>query len=160
MGVVYTIADLHLGHTNMALHRGFNSIKEHDNFIVEKWNSVVNKRDTVWILGDVTMSKASEYWKLDLLNGIKKVVLGNHDKPQHSIKMLNYVNSVCGVMEKGGWIFTHIPIHPHELYERYLGNVHGHMHENSIADDRYINVSAERLSYTPVLITDLINLKL
>lgn len=39
----FVISDLHLGHTNMALHRGFTSVEEHDDYIISKWNSVVNK---------------------------------------------------------------------------------------------------------------------
>ena len=44
MARVFFIADLHLGHTNMALKRGFATVEEHDEHIIEKWNSVVHKQ--------------------------------------------------------------------------------------------------------------------
>lgn len=153
MGRILYISDTHFGHTNMALNRGFSSAEEMDEHIVQKWNSKVLKKDTVWILGDVTMEKAN-YEILSRLNGYKKVVLGNHDKPQHIPKLLQYVNSVCGMYKKGGYIFTHCPIHESEL-DRFHRNIHGHVHENSLDDDRYINVSCEVVDYTPKLIEEL-----
>mgnify|MGYP002477993094 CR=1 FL=1 len=59
MSVVRFIADLHLGHTNMAIKRGFLTVEEHDEYIITQWNSVVNKRDVTYILGDITMEKKS-----------------------------------------------------------------------------------------------------
>jgi calcineurin-like phosphoesterase family protein len=55
----------------MAKRRGFSSIEEHDEHIIAKWNSVVNKRDVTYILGDMTMEKSSPYPLLDRLNGFK-----------------------------------------------------------------------------------------
>jgi calcineurin-like phosphoesterase family protein len=42
MSIVRFIADLHLSHENMAKRRGFSTIEEHDEHIIEKWNSVVH----------------------------------------------------------------------------------------------------------------------
>lgn len=145
----YVIADLHFSHLNMALKRGFSSMEEHDQHIVDRWNSVVRKKDTVWILGDITMEKTSPYHLLDKLNGYKKVVLGNHDNGNHIPELLKHVNSVCGMVKHKGFLLTHCPVHESQL-ERYDANIHGHVHENSLEDYRYINVSAEVLDYTPV----------
>jgi len=145
----------------MALRRGFKDAHVMNDHMVNQWNSVVTKRDIVWILGDITMEKATDYWILDTLNGTKKVVLGNHDKPNHSVQLLNYVNSVAGMVKFKGvkdcpvWL-THCPIHPNELEYRVKFNVHGHVHEQPIDDPRYINVSAEMVDYTPQILTELI----
>lgn len=151
MGRVHIISDLHLGHENMAKKRGFISSLEHDEFIVNNWNLWVSKRDTVWILGDITMEKSSPYPILDRLNGYKKVVLGNHDQPQHIPELLKHVNSVCGMIKYKGFILTHCPIHESEL-GRFSKNIHGHVHENTLPDERYVNVSCEAVNYTPILI--------
>ena len=147
---VFVISDPHFGHENMAIKRGFSSSKEHDEHIVHKWNSVVNKKDTVWILGDITMVKAN-YEILDRLKGIKKVVLGNHDMPQHVEKLLKHVNKVAGMVNLKGFALTHCPIHPCEI-ERFRKNIHGHIHELHILDDRYVNVCCEVVDYTPILL--------
>lgn len=149
MGKVFIISDLHLGHKNMAIKRGFKDSVEHDNFIIEQWNKVVSKRDTVWVLGDITMEKSSFYYLLDKLNGYKKIVLGNHDQPQHVPELLKHVNSVCGVIKHGGFILSHCPVHESEL-ERYYKNIHGHVHEKTLPDERYINVCCEAVNFTPI----------
>ena len=154
MGQVHVISDLHFSHKNMAIHRGFKDEVEHDNYIIEKWNSVVLKRDTVWILGDITMEKTSPYNLLDKLNGFKKVVLGNHDKPQHVQELLKHVNCVCGMITYKGFIMSHCPIHEREL-GRFGINLHGHVHEKSLDDSRYINVSCEVVDYTPLNLDEL-----
>jgi calcineurin-like phosphoesterase family protein len=138
----------------MALKRGFLSADEMDEHIVKMWNSKVLKKDTVYILGDITMEKAN-YEILNRLNGYKKVVLGNHDQPQHIPKLLQFVNSVCGMYKKGGYVLTHCPIHESEV-TRFHRNIHGHVHENSLDDYRYINVSCEVVNYTPMLLEELI----
>jgi calcineurin-like phosphoesterase family protein len=156
MSIVRFIADLHFGHGNMAIKRGFTTVEEHDEHIITKWNSVVNKRDITYILGDITMEKSTPYHLLDRLNGTKKVILGNHDKPSHVPELLKYVNSVGGMVQYKGYILTHCPIHPSQLEFRYSKNIHGHVHSNSLDDGRYINVSAEVVNYVPKTIDELI----
>jgi len=148
------ISDLHFGHKNMAIKRGFQSELEHDIYIIKLWNSVVEPKDITWILGDITMEKVDSYYKLNSLNGIKKVILGNHDQSQHVPELLNYVDRVAGMVDienkiYGNFILTHCPIHTNELEFRYKYNIHGHVHENSLKDIRYINVCCEAINYTP-----------
>jgi calcineurin-like phosphoesterase family protein len=131
MSIVRFIADLHLSHANMAKRRGFSSIEEHDEHIIAQWNSVVHKRDITYILGDVTMEKSSPYPLLDRLNGLKHIVLGNHDRRQDVPHLLQYVESVGGMIQYKGIILTHCPIHPSELEYRFNKNIHGHIHDKS-----------------------------
>jgi calcineurin-like phosphoesterase family protein len=155
---VFFISDTHFGHTNMALKRGFSSSAEMDEHIVEQWNSVVRKSDVVYLLGDISMEK-SNYEILDRLKGFKKVILGNHDMPQHVTKLLNHVNSVCGMYKYKNFILSHAPIHECEI-KRFQKNIHGHVHENSVPDARYINVSCEVVDYTPRTLDELMNVKI
>jgi len=164
MATVRFIADLHLSHTNMATRRGFSIVEEHDEHIIERWNSVVHKRDVTYILGDVTMEKSAPYALLNRLNGLKHVVLGNHDRRQDVKKLLEYVESVAGMTQYKGVILTHAPIHTRELEYRFKYNVHGHIHNNQvmkeagrmqIPDERYICVSCERVSYLPKTLEEL-----
>jgi len=164
MARVFFIADLHLSHTNMALKRGFATVEEHDEHIIAKWNSVVSKRDVTYILGDVTMEKSAPYYLLDRLNGVKHVVLGNHDRRQDVKKLLEHVDSVAGMVQYKGIMLTHCPIHPMELDYRFKHNIHGHIHENIVMkmldgweelDERYICVSCERVDYTPKTLEEL-----
>ena len=161
MSVIRYISDLHLSHNNMAIKRGFKNYEEHDEHIVKTWNSIVSKKDVTYILGDVTFEKSKPYEILNRLNGIKKVILGNHDEPQHVPHLLRYVNNVCALKylkhkEFGNIILSHAPIHPQELEYRFNINIHGHVHENTLPDKRYINVSAEVIDYKPKLLSELL----
>ena len=166
----YMFSDPHFHHENMAKRRGFSSAEEMNELIVKNWNNTVSKRDCVYLLGDITMEK-KQYEILSRLQGVINVVLGNHDERQHVREMLNYVNSVSGMIDyKDKVILTHCPIHPSQLEFRYSHNIHGHVHENSIlkhptladylgeTDPRYINVCAEMINYTPVEFNKLIKL--
>jgi len=168
MSKVRFIADLHLGHTNMALKRGFATVEEHDEYIISQWNKKVSKRDITWILGDVTMESSKSYPLLNRLNGMKKVVLGNHDMMKDVPALLQYVQGVSGMVKyKGIWL-SHCPVHERELEFRVPRNIHGHIHEETIMttvwvddvmfelpDIRYHCVSCEHVDYTPVSLEEL-----
>jgi calcineurin-like phosphoesterase family protein len=164
MSIVRFIADLHLSHANMATRRGFATVEEHDEHIIAQWNSVVDKRDVTYILGDVTMEKKSPYALLDRLNGLKHVVLGNHDRRQDVPHLLQHVESVGAMIQYKGIILTHCPIHPMELEYRFNKNIHGHIHDKQVMlldscfedpDPRYICVSCERVDYKPKSLEEL-----
>jgi len=172
MAQVRFIADLHFNHENCAFHRGFATAEDMNNHIIEQWNKVVHKKDVTYILGDITMQKSSGYELLDKLNGLKHVVLGNHDRRQDVPKLLNHVASVGGAIKyKKKYMLTHIPIHGNELKYRFSINIHGHVHANTImgyewdflrGEDtevihpNYRNVSAENIDYTPKTLKELI----
>ncbi len=83
MSNLFFIADLHFGHKNILSYdnRPFIDIETHDKHIINKWNETVGYDDEVWILGDVSWhnsTKTIEYLKS--LNGIKHLIIGNHDK--------------------------------------------------------------------------------
>ncbi len=174
----FLIADTHLGHRNIwakfeAEARPFSSQEEHDEAIVERWNSVVGRRDIVWHLGDLLMGRQSQHLAA-ALNGRKRLLLGNHD----SLSAEEYLElgfEVRGPMSLAGLLLTHFPIHPSCLEFRFKVNVHGHTHSRDVAidgeimalrqttrvnngaasvveipDPRYVNVSAEKLDLTPV----------
>lgn len=171
--IVRFLGCLHLGHESIAKYRGFSSSEEHDNHLISQWNSVVNKRDTTYIIGDVTMEKARAYYKLDMLKGRKIVCLGNHDRHQDVKQLLQYVDGVAGAVDYKGFILTHVPIHPNEA-QFYRGNIHAHIHhinklEEVIVNDsyldegskptatlrKYFNVDAHLMNYKPQSIEDL-----
>ena len=164
MSIVRFIADLHLSHANMAKRRGFSTVEEHDEHIIAKWNSVVNKRDVTYILGDVTMEKSAPYHLLDRLNGIKHIVLGNHDRRQDTKKLFQYAESVGGMINYKGVFLTHCPIHSDELEYGIVKNIHGHIHDKvvmkmldgwEVPDERYFCVSCEQVDYLPKSLEDL-----
>lgn len=157
MNRAFVIADTHFGHKKIlefepAL-RPFETIDEHDQELAYRWNSTVKPKDTVWHLGDVCFGVQS-FDVLRQLNGVKRLVLGNHDTYPIA-RYLEHFNSVHGAAEVHRCILTHIPVHPSQ-FPRYRANIHGHLHHNTLEDERYICVSAEHTSLTPVLLESVI----
>jgi calcineurin-like phosphoesterase family protein len=163
MANIWLISDTHFGHANILNFkqkdgtpmRPFSSVLEMDEYMVDKWNSVVKPQDKVYHLGDVAMQ-----WKdiaiVGRCNGHKRLVRGNHD--DHSIKKyLPYFEEVYGSRLLDHLLLTHIPVHP-ESIGKALANVHGHVHNNVPAlhfGPKYYNVSVEVIDYTPVSLEDL-----
>lgn len=84
MGQIFLTSDLHLGHDKNFIWkaRGFNSIEEHDEAIIERWNKTVSKEDEVYILGDLALGSLDNARdRLAQLNGNICWVKGNHDTP-------------------------------------------------------------------------------
>jgi calcineurin-like phosphoesterase family protein len=149
---VWFTSDLHLGHQHCSDTRGFPSVEEHDSHLIENINDSVNKRDKLFILGDLAFSDAG----LKRVNDIQcrniELVLGNHDK--YPIwKYLNVVNKIHGFRGYKNYWLTHCPIHPHEIRKK-CGNIHGHVHifgdTKSIDDPRYLCVNVEFHNFKPV----------
>ena len=156
----FFIGDLHFGHKNIIKFDGirdirhFDTIEEHDAELVRRWNKVIGRKDIVWVLGDFCFGKKN----LEIagqLNGIKKLILGNHDTYQ-SADYLKYFHKLYGAVEYRGNILTHIPVHT-DQFDRFKFNIHGHLHTNIINDPRYICVSAEQIGLAPIHEEDLNN---
>ena len=83
MSRVHFTADTHFGHgaiIRMA-QRPFSSIEEHDQTIVDNWNSVVAPADVVFVVGDFAHKADNERAAKTFgkLRGTKHLVVGNHD---------------------------------------------------------------------------------
>ncbi len=79
----YYISDLHFYHENIINIDGrtFSDALEMNNYMIEKWNSKVRDNDEVFVLGDLSLGSGEETnCILDRLNGIKYLIVGNHDK--------------------------------------------------------------------------------
>ncbi len=155
----FLIGDTHFGHRNILtfkkedgsdLRPNFNTIEEHDEYLIQRWNSTVSPSDKVYHLGDVGFKSFSQLGLvLGRLNGTKVLIKGNHDNFKLS-QYIQFFKDVRGSHQLDKFILTHIPIHPESL-ARWKGNIHGHMHSNTLKDSRYINVSVEQLdNYAPV----------
>lgn len=82
MNKIYVTSDFHFCHDKPFLYspRGFCSIKEHDEAIIENFNKVVDWRDELYILGDVMLNdNETGIELLRQIPGHKHIIIGNHD---------------------------------------------------------------------------------
>ena len=160
MRQVFVTSDLHLGHEKAALARGFSTVENHDEALIERWNKVVKPTDVVWNLGDVVFCPATKLHLVARLNGLQHLVIGNHE--HHNLaRYAPYFNKmVVALPYKEKWLFTHIPVHESQLEARFhMTNVHGHIHSTQpelfITDPRYFNVNCEFHGYAPIHVDSL-----
>ena len=82
--MIYFTSDLHLGHRGIIemQNRPFKNVEEMNRVIVDNYNEVVHKNDTVYFLGDIShhmpIDRVNEL--LGMMKGKKILVKGNHDK--------------------------------------------------------------------------------
>ena len=80
--MIYFTSDTHFGHSKLVELRGFGSVAEMDEALIDTWNSQITNKDQVYFLGDFCLSNSSgpnpqKY--LDVLKGQKFLIAGNHD---------------------------------------------------------------------------------
>ncbi len=152
MSRVYFAGDLHFAHKNIAGFRPnvagivINNEEEHRELIIERFNKIITKRDTLYLMGDICVDESFTV-HIGRLNGYKKLILGNHDHLNLGIWQ-QYVANIAAIGRyKKSWI-SHAPIHPEELRGKI--NIHGHVHNATIQDARYFNCSLENINYEPI----------
>lgn len=171
MSKVYFISDCHFGHRGIGKYRTqFSSHEEHDEFVFENIMSTVNKRDTLWMLGDMFFDGEvlEKYGKrIAERAGYTHLILGNHDtdntyRRNNVGKFFDIFDSVHGLHSKYGFWISHAPIHPDEL--RGKVNIHGHVHFATVSheykfgkviDPNYVNVCCENVNYKPICLQDI-----
>ena len=132
--MIYFIADTHFNHENIIKYcdRPFSNAKEMNEYIIQKWNSVVKEDDIVYHLGDVGFGTTEMLKELiSRLNGTKILLRGNHDfkRGVNGWKEVGFSEVYKKKIELGNLILTHEPI---EILEDGKINVFGHIHNKPL----------------------------
>jgi len=156
----YIISDTHFGHGNIIElgKRPFENVQRMNDLLIEKWNSRVTPRDTVYHLGDFGW-KNTEY-NLDILSRLrfKKLVLvcGNHDSAktlrafdQMGVQIQDYLE-VATPKHNIRLCMFHYPLLEWNGFYRGAIHAHGHTHSKIFSEfpGRY-NVCVEAIGYAP-----------
>ena len=106
--------------------RGFTSIEEMNEAIVERWNEVVGVEDEVWNLGDFALVNAGAAVPyIQRLNGRIKWVAGNHDQPMKIVT----ITSSCSNVEFVGYAAV-IKVRKFNFYLSHYPTLTGNMDDN------------------------------
>lgn len=151
MNNVWFISDTHFGHRKIIQYehdaRPFYYIEEHDEKLIENWNKCVKKNDTIWHLGDVGFGAEHLDKILTRLNGIKRLVMGNHDCYSRDLYTKHF-GKIFGVVMFKEFTLSHVPVYPSHI--RGEVNLHGHLHSKKVPDKRYFNCCVEHHDLSPV----------
>lgn len=107
---IWFVADTHFSHENILKFKenrietfnlnilDENVLEQHDNELIKLWNKTIQKRDTVYIIGDFSFASPERTRKiLEKLNGKKHLIVGNHDKACKNLS--NYFVSVSQIKD-------------------------------------------------------------
>lgn len=172
--MIYCTSDTHFCHNRRFIFepRGFKTIDEHDEAIIQRWNSVVSNEDIVYHLGDVMLGgpdckKGIEYLKR--LNGKIHIIRGNHCTDNRCVSYLECENVVEVVdakylhYKKYHFFMTHYPcfsgnLH-HDSLKKTTCNLFGHTHskEKFYQDIPFMyNVAVDAHNCAPVSLDKII----
>ena len=148
---VWVTADTHFGHESIIKHcnRPFKTIQEMDEYIIEKWNSMIEKYDHVYILGDFAFNNHLKY--INALKGRKHLILGNHDSMSaECLKRFVTVSEEKQIKYQNRYfILSHCPFR--NWTNSYRGSAHlfGHVHGRIKTYNLSFDIGMDTHSYIP-----------
>lgn len=178
--MIYFTSDLHFNHVNIIQYcnRPYHYIEEMNEALVANWNSIVTPNDTVYCLGDISLTfKPIELFS-QRLNGHKYLVPGNHDwcHPSHKrskgYKQLDMIDAyrtngwdvlpICHSLDiegVGKVNLSHMPYKGDATDQRFAAfrmenDGHwllcGHVHNHWKVKDKMVNVGVDQWDMRPV----------
>jgi len=170
--MIYFTSDQHYNHKNIIEYcsRPFKDVDDMNRSLIERHNAVVSKEDTVWHLGDFSLSEKVIPDILPQLNGKHYLVAGNHDgcfrkHKKHKKIAERYIEfgflEVHQEIVLEGFLINHLP-YLGECKEVKYGEyrpqnkgmwlLHGHIHNLWKVNGKMINVGVDVWDYSPVSI--------
>lgn len=135
-------------------------LKYHDKMIINNFNAVVSDNDIVWILGDIALADGQKFKRyMAKLNGIKKLIKGNHDRKTNNFYLesgFNFVSNYPILIHKK-FILSHAPldIQENSIFVNIFGHVHSSPYVASKTNSSFC-VCLERLEFKPILLDSII----
>jgi calcineurin-like phosphoesterase family protein len=141
---IWFTSDSHYNHANVIEHdnRPFSCLEEMTEQLIERWNNVVSKGDTVYHLGDFALSWGSKHEALidgilSRLNGNKFLIIGNHDRKEvlgnrrwSSVDHYRELKIDMGGVHKQRIVMFHYSCRTWNQSGRGSWCLHGHSHGN------------------------------
>lgn len=139
MSKIFLVSDWHLCHDQKFVwqERGFQSVDEMNEAIVERHNSLVSNEDDVYVLGDLMLNDNEKGMELfNQMNGNFHIIRGNHDTDsriklyEENPRVVEIVWSTEIRLGKNKFILSHWPTLVANGEEKHgPRNLHGHTHQ-------------------------------
>lgn len=148
---VFFTSDHHFHHSNVLEFedRPYETLDEMNQGLIESWNNVVRKTDTVFHLGDFCFGKYEDW--VDILNQLRGDIIlikGNHDKSKIINRVLRdgYLKEIYPVgtqMKAEGFElnFSHYPMEIGNRPNKF--SCHGHLHSHPSRMTNQINLGID-----------------
>lgn len=179
---IWFTSDLHFEHKNILkfCNRPYETIKDMNIDLINRWNSVVGDDDIAFILGDVMWFDSRTECKktLEKLRGKEiHIIPGNHDTIKsfeylsdrfiiHDSCVTCYITTATGINEL---FLCHFPMATWPHWENNTIHLFGHIHSGPLSsnavdnpgddlilkDGKCYDVGADNNNYTPIEIRDI-----
>ena len=154
-------SDTHFGDAPLVQRRrtAFGSVEAHDAALIARWNAVVGPDDAVWHLGDFAAgaSRAQCAAVFARLNGIKRLVRGNHDTNRvldlpWAEPPVENARITVHAADGAPWrlFLSHYPDRSWPGFWRETRHLYGHTHACLPDTSRACDVGADAWDYRPV----------
>jgi len=144
MSQILFTSDLHFGHEHLLQYQRqeFGSAAEMDVALIEGWRNAVGRKDTVYLLGDVSFHRpAATAAILEQLPGHKILVRGNHDKSVDKPALRKHFDRIEDMLEikvpdpdayekRQRIVLCHYPMVTWSASRYGSWMLHGHCHAN------------------------------
>ena len=164
---IWVTSDTHFNHSKIIeyCNRPFSSVGEMNETLINNWNKVVSKDDTVYHLGDFALGEQSTIpGILARLKGNIKFIMGNHDNfnfmndlaHYHVLQSLSYEEVLK--VGKHVVIMNHYPFSslPTSKVIQLFGHVHSTPDKPWLHFNNQYDVGVDNNNYTPVNLYELI----
>ena len=158
--MIYFTSDQHFGHDNIRKYcdRPFSSVKEMDEEMIKRWNSVVKDySDIVYHLGDFCLGDNAKPYISRLVGRIRFVIPNNHhdrrwyaNKPD--LPNVEYLSPLEFIEVQGiGIALCHYPIAVWERSHYGAWMLYGHVHRKDFVLPGFtMNVGVDHQNFYPV----------
>lgn len=170
MKKTFAISDTHFNHANIIKYcnRPFADVQEMNKALIRNWNSKVGLEDEIWHFGDVGLFGSASQAKeiVSQLNGIKKLILGNHDKKKWDWFNIGFSEVHEGIVRIenptkdiliSALYLSHCPMETREFPNDFIINLHGHLHNKPYEvwdGKRRLDYSVENIGYIPKILIE------
>lgn len=166
--MVYFTADMHFGHRGIIAmqNRRFESVEEMDRVLLQNYNAVVHKDDTVYILGDIChhMKIEDADALIRKLNGKKYLIKGNHDKNYDPRLFADMQDFMTASVNGQYFAMMHYPMFSWPKKNSGSIQVHGHIHarmdyneRNRAEGTRRFDVGVDANNFFPVSVMQIVD---
>lgn len=164
---VWVTSDTHFCHANIIGYtdRPFDSVEQMNEVMIDRWNEVVGKNDTLIHVGDFAMGNPALHHSIfDRLNGEKYLIRGNHDNGRTvSLGWADVYKDFRMTTPFGDVYFSHRPLIDEKLKTDLEADgvvlfLHGHCHSkesNAVVENR-IDVGVDAWGFQPQRLKNLL----
>lgn len=154
---VFFTSDTHFGHKSIIEYcsRPYSDVEQMNAELVSNWNSRIGVNDIVFHLGDVALRLRPDESRgvLKLLNGVKYLVPGNHDR--RSLGVLREFFTVTDplqevVIDGEMVVLCHFPLESWNRGHHGVIHLHGHSHGSMAPRKGRMDVGVDAVGYKPI----------